>query len=339
MTPRLKWNLDSDVGQRGARVVALHALAALEESSGRLRRKDPDSLHQFRLALRRLRSWIHVFRPALDDTLRRRTRKRLTRIMRATAVVRDLDVHIAWLTAECTALGTERLEAAGWIVRSLERDRRVAWKRFRKLFRKEFGHATAALESELMEYVVTRDVRRHDSEPAMRRLTERSLQRETAALSAALSRIRSADDTRRLHRARIVAKRARYVLEALAKQAPLANGAADDLHRFQDLVGELRDAQLLAHRVTREITVVAAERTALVTSELVYYPSGPMDFTRVVTESPFDASLSLLLARLRDRIAAASRAVTLALEKDAAKALVTRVEHASRALAAHAPAE
>ena len=334
MTPRLKWTLDSDIAQRAARVVALHALAAVEESSERVRREDPDSLHEFRVSLRRLRSWLHFFRPALDDTLRKRTRRRLGHIMRATSAVRDLDVQIAWLKAECTALGAERLEAARWIVRGLEQDRRAEWRRFKKVFKGDFRRTAELLESELVEYVVTRDVRRHDTDPTMRRTTERALHHETRALSAALGRIRSADDTGRLHKARIIAKRARYVLEALSGQAAEADGAAEDLHRFQDTVGELCDAQLLAHRVTREITAVAAERTALVTSELVYYPTGPMDFGRVVAESPFDASLSLLLARLRDRIAAASRTVTLALEDASATGLLARLESATHAISA-----
>ena len=118
MTPRLKWNLDTDPAQRAARVVGLHALAEVNETFEAVRKKSPHSLHDFRVALRRLRSWIHVFRPALDDTLHRRTRRRLKHITRTTAAVRDLDVQIAWLSEEREALGTDRLEAARWIVTS-----------------------------------------------------------------------------------------------------------------------------------------------------------------------------------------------------------------------------
>ena len=130
-----------------------------------------------------------------------------------------------------------------------------------------------------------------------------------------LARVRSADDGGRLHRARIAAKRTRYVLEAIRPEFAGESAVVGDLARFQDSVGELRDAQLLAHRVTREVTTVAAERTALVASELVYQPRGAMDFSRIVDDSPFDASLALLFARLHDRIAAASRDVTTAIAR------------------------
>ncbi|HEY5088045.1 MAG TPA: hypothetical protein VII66_11870, partial [Gemmatimonadaceae bacterium] len=109
------------------------------------------------------------------------------------------------------------------------------------------------------------------------------------------------------------------------------SSVADDLARFQDIVGELRDAQLLAHRVAGEVTSIVAERTALVASELVYRPTGVMSFSRVVAESPFDASLSLLFARLHDRISAASRAVSTSLNQNVSGRLVAGIKAAEGA--------
>ncbi len=337
MTPRLDWDADRDSAQRAARVVALHALASVNEARERIRKRDRDSIHDFRVAVRRLRSWMHVFRPVLDDTLQKKTRRRLRRLARATANLRDLDVQIAWLRAERAALGEGRLEAAGWIIRSLRAERKSAWRSFSKTLKRDFQRTSRELEHQLMNYVTVRDVRRHDDVMIMRTMTERAIRTQAEALHAAFERVRSADDTRRLHRSRIIAKRARYVLDAVARQAPQLTATAADLHRFQDVVGELRDAQLLAHRVTREITALAAERTALVASELVYRPTGPMDFSRVVGDSPFDQSLSLLFARLRDRISAAAQVATTCLEQSATRSLVARVEAASRAFGPGAP--
>ena len=328
MTPQLKWDPDADSAQRAARVVALRALDALVDTRDRVRKRDAESVHDFRVALRRLRSWIRVYRPSLDDTLRKRTRNCIARIADATTKLRDLDVQIAWLNAEREALGDSRLDAARWIIRSLKADRNRGWRRFKKILRRDFTRSERALRRELTHYVVTRDIRTSENVAGMRAVTEQLLRQQTEALATAFARIRSADDTKRLHRARIVAKRTRYVLEPLAAHQAAFSKASDDLARFQDVVGELRDAQLLAHRVTREVTSVAAERTALVASELVYRPTGVTDFSRIVAESPFDASLSLLFALLRDRISAASRTVSAALEPDVQRRLVSEIESA-----------
>ncbi|MDQ2889650.1 MAG: CHAD domain-containing protein [Gemmatimonadota bacterium] len=333
MTTRLDWDADTDSAQRAARVVALRALARVVAAMEQVRKKDADSIHDLRIAMRSLRSWLHVYRPALSDTLRRRTRRRLRRIARATTDLRDLDVQITWLKHERDALGDTRLDAARWIVRSLERDRRKAWRAFRRATERDFLRTSKDLEEQLTHYTATVDVRQPLEAVSMQRTTRRALQAQAESLKAALRRVRSPDDTRRLHRARIVAKRTRYTLSALSTPDHGLRAAVDSLHRFQDAVGELRDAQLLAHRVTREVTAVAAERAALVASELVYEPRGPMDFARVVGGSPFDASLSLLFARLRDRISAGSRDVAAAIAPTAIRELVTHVESASRTFA------
>lgn len=329
MPPRLDWDAETDSAQRAARVVALRALDAVADARGRIRKRDSETVHEFRVALRRLRSWLRQYRPNLDDTLRKRTRRRLGCIAGATTELRDIDVQIDWLRAERRAFGDVRLEAAKWVLTSLKSDRKRAWRRFDRTLTREFPKSEASLRRQLTHYVVTHDIRTPDDVATMRVVTTQSLREQAEALSSAFERIRSADDTRRLHRARIIAKRARYVIEALGDHAPELSAVADDLHRFQDLVGELRDAQLLAHRVTREVTSIAAERTALVASELVYRPTGPMDFSRVVADSPFDASLSLLFARLRDRISAASRAASGTLDPAAEQRLVAGIETAT----------
>ncbi|MEO7218796.1 MAG: CHAD domain-containing protein [Gemmatimonadaceae bacterium] len=310
MKQPLKWDSDIDSAQRASRVVALRCVDSVADAYDHVRKSDPESIHRFRLELRRLRSWMQVYAPVLDDTVRTRTIRRLRLIARATTDVRDLDVQIAWLRNETDALGESRLEAAKWIVKSLKQERKSAWRRFQKLIDRHYATVERRLQRELTFYNVHRDVRKTERAARMRPVTAGVLLAQTAVLSTALGRIRSADDTRRLHRARIVAKRLRYVIEALEPHFEDTRTAVEYLARFQDMVGELRDAQLLAHRVSREVTTVVAERTALVASELVYHPATVTDFSRVVMESPFDRSLSLLFARLHDRIGVASQDVS-----------------------------
>lgn len=326
MTSRLEWDADTDSAQRAARVIALRALDSVIDARDGIRKRDPESVHQFRVALRRLRSWIYMYGPSLHDTLHKRTLRRLRVIADATTELRDLDVQIEWLRAERKALGKARLGAAKWILNRLNADRQRAWRKFRKVLIADFAKTERSLRRELNQYVVTHDLRSEDPVDEMRAITAHLMHEQGKALAVALQRIRSVDDTNRLHRARIIAKRTRYALQPLAAHAPGLTSIADDLTRFQDVVGELRDAQLLAHRVTRELSYVTAERAALVASEHVYRPAGAMDFSRIVTEFPFDASLSLLFARLRDRISAASRAASAALDPAVGQRLVSLIE-------------
>ena len=330
MTARLDWDATTDGAQRAARVVALGALDNVAEAHDKIRRRDAESIHDFRVALRRLRSWIRLYRPCLDDTLRRRTRRRLNEIADATRSLRDLDVQIEWLRSERRALGDSRLEAATWIISELKRDRKRAWRTFKKSLQRDFARTASALRKELRRYRTLHQVSDREQVASMRAVTASLLGEQAASLAAAFERVRSADDARRLHRTRILAKRARYVLEPLSAQAPAFTPVADDLARFQDVVGELRDAQLLAHRVAHEVTTIAAERTALVASEAVYRPSGATDFSRVTADSPFDASLSLLFARLHDRISAAERGVTASLSRDVSGRLVAALEKSAK---------
>ncbi len=332
MTSRLEWNADFDSAQRAARVVALRALEELLDAEDLLVRRDPETVHRFRVALRRLRSWLKVYRPCLDDTLRKRTTRRLRRIAEATTDLRDLDVQLAWLRAERMALGDSRLAAAQWIRSTLKADRKTAWRHFKKARSRQLDVATNSLQRELAHYIVKRDIRRPESDERMRPVSARLLRDQAEALEKAFERIRSADDAKRLHRARIIAKQTRYHLDLLGDSVPEASSLIDELTRFQDIVGDLRDAQLLAHRVSHEVTTIAAQRTALVASELVYRPTGAMDFLRVVTNSPFDTSLALLFARLHDRIAAASRIVVGWLDSGGGARLVAGIRTAAARL-------
>lgn len=319
MIDRLDWNPTSDAAQRASRIIALGLLDTLVDKSDRIRKRDAESVHAFRTELRKLRAWLNVYRPCLSDTVGSRIHRRLRDLATATRQLRDIDVQIAWLRAERRALGTERLMAARWVIASLKTERKRAWKRFRKARARQFSRLESDLRDALSHYVIRREIWASESVTTMHSATAQLLALEAANLAGVLARIRSADDTRRLHRGRIAARRVRYVLEALGAHSPAMPGVVDDLGRFQDVVGELRDAQLLAHRVSREVTTVVSERTALVASELVYRPVAGMDFSRVMNESPFDASLALLFARLHDRIAVAARAVSSALNENVAR--------------------
>ncbi|HZK77339.1 MAG TPA: CHAD domain-containing protein, partial [Gemmatimonadaceae bacterium] len=88
---------------RGIRTVALTLLATAEDAGKALHASadsvrdgaaaDDDLLHDFRVALRRLRSWLRAFDSSLGDTVRRKHERRLRSIVRSTNAARDATVH------------------------------------------------------------------------------------------------------------------------------------------------------------------------------------------------------------------------------------------------------
>src|SRR5581483_1989935 len=62
-------------------------------------------------------------------------------------------------------------------------------------------------------------------------------------LARSLERVRSAADVRRMHSARISAKRLRYLLEPFAQELPRARRGVEALKDLQSLVGRMRDSR------------------------------------------------------------------------------------------------
>jgi CHAD domain-containing protein len=59
--------------RRASRIIATARLAAVRGAYERFEADEPDALHQLRVSLRRLRSWLRAYRPELEDTMHRRT--------------------------------------------------------------------------------------------------------------------------------------------------------------------------------------------------------------------------------------------------------------------------
>src|SRR4029453_1260559 len=105
---------------RSVRLVALGHLADASAARDRLAKEsDDEALHDFRVALRRLRSWGGAFRPYLREPLPKRLRRRLRSLARDTGTSRDLEVHLAWLTEQRRSLGRRQRAGLGWLLANL----------------------------------------------------------------------------------------------------------------------------------------------------------------------------------------------------------------------------
>src|SRR5690242_3866201 len=87
-----------DSASRTARRVALDLLSDAQKAERKLAGgDDSETLHDFRVALRRLRNWLRSFEETLADTVSPKYRRRLGDVADATAESRDLEVHIEWV--------------------------------------------------------------------------------------------------------------------------------------------------------------------------------------------------------------------------------------------------
>jgi CHAD domain-containing protein len=227
-----------------------------------------ERLHDLRVAVRRLRSALRTFGPWLGAAGRRRHLRRLRRIARSTSAARDAEVQLAWLAGRRAELSApshrpghaaavawfEARRDAGPPARLARRLRRAARKVRRRLDRpRGRPREVPAPRGETFAAALAGLVTAH-----------------VAALADRIAVVRDAADVEAAHRARIQAKRLRYLLEPL-RGAPRADASevVRALRALQDLLGDLHDAHVLAAALGDVLAEVTASRARRVHAGLL----------------------------------------------------------------------
>lgn len=278
----------------GARAVALGLLEEASEAARALARGEGDEpLHDFRVALRRLRSALRALRPWLGQ-VRRKDERRLRRLARSTAGARDAEVQLAWIGGRGDALAGARLRAGlEHVLERLEARAREASAPARLAAR--YDRAAARLSRRLRAQAA--EAR---SPPQAAQLSEALallVGEQAAALRQRLEAIEGPADEARVHRARIEGKRLRYLLEPLRGGRVDARAAVDRLKRLQDVLGDLHDAHVLAAEL-REALVEAAAARALRLHAATYAPGADAGGVRAALASANPRPGLLALLRL-----------------------------------------
>ncbi len=206
----------------------------------------PAALHHIRTTTRRLRSVLRAYRPWLGGRGARRLRRELRRLMAATSGGRDLDVQLAWLAANSPEAPEPAQAGVAWVARRLERRRAKRHKEEAEVLRRppvDFARARERLGAAGASSIPA---------PTLARAAAAAIRTRADALEEELAGVVSLADRERAHRARIQAKRLRYVVEPFA-DAVLATPLLERLTRLQDDLGELRDAQVLAETLARAL--------------------------------------------------------------------------------------
>lgn len=216
-----------------ARIVRNRLDAATAAAARLADRSDVDALHDFRVALRRLRSDLRAYRPWLGRAASRKVRSALRDLGRTTNAGRDAEVQADWLAAADRELPDHARAGAARLAA-----------RLRKRRAPHASELRAALQSST-DKILKRLEFHEDTGPAFAAVYEALLAEHAAAAAARLAAVTRADQVEEAHEARIALKRLRYLLEPLVDELPHAVPRLETVKELQDLLGELHDAHVL----------------------------------------------------------------------------------------------
>jgi CHAD domain-containing protein len=242
---------------RAARIVALDLLEAAAKQRGRLgNKRNIEALHDFRVAVRRLRSWLRAFDEWLDDSVPRKAPRRLKKAARSTNASRDADVRLVWLREQRKTINTAERPGLGWILKRISEDRADSFEADVKKGARSFDKANRQLDRSLRDYRVRIDDA--DEAPLFDAVLGGLIRDHTTDLSRRLGAVHTIGNAKQIHVARISAKRLRYLIDPVADLVPGVKELVDELGKLQDALGDSHDVLLFAE----ELDEISAEARA-----------------------------------------------------------------------------
>jgi len=220
---------------------------------------DEVSVHQARVASRRLREALPVLGTTADEAALDRAGKRVRRITRALGPVRELDVTLS-LLAELDGKGAAPKRAIARVRAAVIEERQ---KRRRAMLAEIKPSRLEKLRKRLVQ-VAAPEQRKEPTRTALAEAAAKASDR-AKRLRAAIERAGGIYLADRLHRVRIEAKKLRYALEIQRELTQSRSTARlNRLKHQQDLLGRVHDLEVLIER-TREVqaSLPAANRRAM----------------------------------------------------------------------------
>lgn len=246
-----KFSLDRPVGDVVRTLVkaqmdaARVAFAALEKG------KDPEALHDLRVALRRTRSLLRTYRDELCPS--KRTRRELANLAEATNPARDVEVLLDLYSAVPLPRQTRERPGVAWVGTRLRREREEAASAARRALKAELKALSKRLRSEIKDCVCGRS-------EAWRGVLSAKVEVVWRGLDTELRALRGGFDAERAHHARIEAKRLRYLLEPVRVVSTPADALVKEARALQILLGDLHDTQVFEAWLLRTTEVAGAQR-------------------------------------------------------------------------------
>jgi CHAD domain-containing protein len=249
----IRWQLAQPV-----ELTCRHVAAALLMDAGKACDRlgvpdDSEALHDFRVSVRRLRSFIGAYKRHFPKAVSNRIRKQLRKLIAMTNAGRDQEVHARWIEAELAKRSLSKTCRHGFllVLSELSPDHPESDTELAESTRAAFHKVKAKLEKRLSE---PRQAIRVDANGDVVTFSEATggiILGRSHELRAGLALVHSTDDRQEAHRARLSGKRLRYVLEQVRSVGTGGRAATTKLKELQDILGDLRDLQNLEQRIDR----------------------------------------------------------------------------------------
>ena len=240
-TPAVRPGRSAPAGEHVAAALRAQYEEIVRHHPGTLLGRDPEELHQMRVATRRMRAILRAARALLDPEWVRSLRAELGWLGGALGPVRDLDVLVDHLRGDAHLLGAADERAFLVLLRALEA---------------EHAADRAALLAALGEPRFVALIERLDAETKAPPLGpgSESLQalagREFRRLRKTVRALGEDPPDADLHAARIGVKRARYAAELAERSVGKAAAAViRDAKLLQDVLGDHQDAAVAEDRI------------------------------------------------------------------------------------------
>jgi CHAD domain-containing protein/CYTH domain-containing protein len=288
----------------GAVAVARVLLGRAVEARARLHAPDEaEALHNFRVALRRLRSCLRAYWPYLSDAVPKRMRRQLSDVAAGTGAGRDAEVQLGWVGTR--ASGVARAERAGvtWFTEHTQQ-RLAAHAQAVRDGARRFDRIARSLRGRLHSAApATPEQGGAPDRPTFGSATGALVLEHAAEVSVRLAAVASVSDEEEAHLARIRAKRLRYLLEPIIEFRPDASVLVERLKALQDLLGDLHDMHVLAHEIAGALERAAVDRVRML-EHAVAARAGPARRARLRRVQPgLFALLRQTVARQRELFA------------------------------------
>ena len=238
-------------GSEAGRVVRVLLLSLVDQLGTHSQQlKDPkatEALHDTRVALRRLRSSVKIYGQVLDPEISDLINERLKTLAAQTGTARDAEVQLAWLAKRKESLPSNRRVALNAFTRELKSSCSTDYALLRSTWLTSLEEAAGQL-IQLLSAPSNQTSAKSRAE--FRKVFSDLSERYSRRLIKALDKVSSLDDTEELHEARIRAKYLRYLMAPFSPVEPRIERACCDLKRLQEVLGKLRDVQLLRQNLT-----------------------------------------------------------------------------------------